>query len=135
MNDIICFFLFLTFVTVVIEEIVDDDEPENKYDSTKHLKKKKQVAQLKEKDSRSSRLPIVVRGETASPVLESEDDDMESEDEDGFPISAAEKGKSDSPKEEAEMKEEQAPKKTEKANKKAKRKVESADEDEKQQDG
>ncbi|XP_027361694.1 peptidyl-prolyl cis-trans isomerase FKBP53 [Abrus precatorius] len=121
---------------VVIEEIVDDDRPENGDDLTKQLKKKKQEAQLKEKNSKSSELPIVVGGE-ADLVLESED-------EDGFPISAAEKSKSVSQNAEAEMKGEQAHKKIEKANKKGKdvdhsaslkRKIESAEEDEQPQDG
>ncbi|XP_061366159.1 peptidyl-prolyl cis-trans isomerase FKBP53 [Gastrolobium bilobum] len=129
---------------VVIEEIVEDDKPENGDDSTKKLMKKKQVAPSKEKDNKSSQLPIVVRGETDH-VLESEDDDdVDSEDEDGFPISTTAKSKSESQKVEAEMKGEQTRKKTEKANKKAKgvdhsaslkRKVQSADEDEQLQDG
>ncbi|KAL5182061.1 Peptidyl-prolyl cis-trans isomerase FKBP53 [Glycine soja] len=117
---------------VVIEEIMDDDKPKNGDDPTKKLKKKKHVAQLKEKDNKSSELPIVAKGDTDLVV--------ESEDEDGFPISIAEKGVSVS-KTEAEMKGEQARKKTEKANKKekdvghsasVKRKVDSADEDEPQ---
>ncbi|CAL0332029.1 unnamed protein product [Lupinus luteus] len=121
---------------VVIEEIVDDDKPESGDGPTKQSKKKKQVAHLKEED-KSSHLPIVVRGETAPRNLESEDKDA-------FLISVAEKGKSESPKEETEVKEEKAHKKTEKANKRAKqvdpsaslkRKVESAEEDEQQQDG
>lgn len=133
--------LFLTLITVRIEEIEDDDKPEIGDDATQQLKKKKQ--HLKEKDSKSSQLPIVVKGETDHPVLESEDDVVESEDEDGFPISAAEKGKSESQKAAAEVKGEQACKIAEKADKNAegvdhsaalKRKVESADEDEQQQD-
>ncbi|KAL3040026.1 hypothetical protein AAZX31_01G217000 [Glycine max] len=117
---------------VVIEEIMDDDKPKNGDDPTKKLKKKKHVAQLKEKDNKSSELPIVAKGDTDLVV--------ESEDEDGFPISIAEKGVSVS-KTEAEMKGEQARKKTEKAKKKekdvghsasVKRKVDSADEDEPQ---
>ncbi|KAG5123038.1 hypothetical protein JHK82_029775 [Glycine max] len=116
---------------VVIEEIVDDDKPENGYDPTKKLKKKKQVAQLKEKDNKSSGLPIVAKGDT---------DLVESEDEDGFPIPTAEKGVSVSQKAEAETKGEQARKKAEKAKKEkdvdhsasVKRKVDTADEDEPQ---
>ncbi|RDX95849.1 Peptidyl-prolyl cis-trans isomerase FKBP53 [Mucuna pruriens] len=104
---------------VVIEEIVDD---ENGDDPIKQLKKKKRVAQLKEKDSKSSDLVV------------------ESEDEDGFPISTAEKGVLVSQKAEAEIKGEQVHKKTEKAKKEKdvdhsaslKRKVDSADEDEPQ---
>ncbi|KAG5061611.1 hypothetical protein JHK87_002640 [Glycine soja] len=129
MNDIV---FFSPFLSVVIEEIMDDDKPKNGDDPTKKLKKKKHVAQLKEKDNKSSELPIVAKGDTDLVV--------ESEDEDGFPISIAEKGVSVS-KTEAEMKGEQARKKTEKANKKekdvghsasVKRKVDSADEDEPQ---
>ncbi|XP_020230014.1 peptidyl-prolyl cis-trans isomerase FKBP53 [Cajanus cajan] len=110
---------------VIIEEIVDDDELDSGDDPIKRLKNKKQVAQLKEKDSKSSKLPIVSDGEVEL---------VESEDEDGFPISTAEKALSVSQKAEAS-------KKTEKANKKGKdaehsanlkRKVDSADEDEPQ---
>ncbi|KHN30631.1 Peptidyl-prolyl cis-trans isomerase FKBP53 [Glycine soja] len=85
---------------VVIEEIMDDDNPENGDDPTKKLKKKKQVVQLKEKDNKSSELPIVSKGDTDLVV--------ESIDEDGFPITTAEKGVSVSQKTEAETKGEQA---------------------------
>ena len=91
---------------------MDDDNPENGDDPTKKLKKKKQVVQLKEKDNKSSELPIVSKGDTDLVV--------ESIDEDGFPITTAEKGVSVSQKTEAETKGEQARKKTEKANKKEK---------------
>ncbi|CAL0314542.1 unnamed protein product [Lupinus luteus] len=129
---------------VVIEEIVDEDKPDVGDDPSKQSKKKKQAARLKEIDSKSSQLPIVVGNETVPPNLESEHDVEESEDEDGFPISAAQKSKFENPKEDAEMKEGHAPKKTEKANKKekqvdqsagTKRKVESADDDVQHQDG
>ena len=88
---------------------------------------------MKEKDNKSSGLPIVAKGDT---------DLVESEDEDGFPIPTAEKGVSVSQKAEAETKGEQARKKAEKAKKEkdvdhsasVKRKVDTADED-KPQDG
>ncbi|KAF7813308.1 peptidyl-prolyl cis-trans isomerase FKBP53 [Senna tora] len=112
---------------VVIEEIVDDDKPESGDASSKKLKKKDQMA-----NSKNSQLQVV-RGDKRVPVLESED-------EDGFPISTSDKGESDSQKAEEEVKELKH-KKTEKANKKKvkdddhaatlKRKVEGADGDEK----
>ncbi|XP_019424030.1 PREDICTED: peptidyl-prolyl cis-trans isomerase FKBP53 [Lupinus angustifolius] len=129
---------------VVIEEIVDEDKPDAGDDPAKQSKKKKQAARLKEKDNKSSQLPIVVGDETVPPNLESEHDVEESEDEDGFPISASQKSKFDNPKEEAETKEGHAPKKTDKTSKKGKqvdqsaglkRKVESADDDVQRQDG
>ncbi|CAJ1926965.1 unnamed protein product [Sphenostylis stenocarpa] len=117
---------------VVIEEIVDDDKPENGDDQNKLLKKKKQVAKLKAKESKSLELAIVAKDET---------DLVESEDEDGFPISTADKDVFVSQKEDTEMKGGQQHKKTEKGKKKekdidhsarVKRKVDSADEDEPQ---
>ncbi|MED6177667.1 hypothetical protein PIB30_100305 [Stylosanthes scabra] len=104
--------VIMSWLEVRIEDIVDDDMPENEEDPTQKLKKKKQAAQMKEKDN-------------------NEDDVSESEDEDGFPISAAEKGKS-------EVKGNKAHKTAEEAGKIAgvnhspslKRKVESADVDE-----
>ncbi|WVZ19462.1 hypothetical protein V8G54_006784 [Vigna mungo] len=119
---------------VVIEEIVDDEKPESGDDQNKQLKKKKQVAKLKPKDSKIFKSEIVAKGETD--LVENED-----EDEDGFPISTAEKDVSISQKEDGETKGEQALKKIENANKKrkdvddfagVKRKVDSADEDEPQ---
>ncbi|KAI9070953.1 hypothetical protein K1719_047079 [Acacia pycnantha] len=107
---------------VVIEEIVDDDKPESGDNASK--KSKKQVQMPNSKDDKNSLQPIVVRGDKGVPVLESED-------EDGFPISASLK---------AEVKEEKTRERTEKANKKKvkdddhsvtlKRKVEGADKDE-----
>lgn len=114
---------FFTFLEVVIEEIPDDDQPENGDGLSKPLKKK-------EKDNKSSQLAI----RDGNNLLA-----LESEDEDGFPISTAEKGKSESHKVEAETKGEQEDKKTRKDNKKEKdvdhsaslkRKVGSADDDE-----
>lgn len=103
---------------------MDDEKPENGDDQNKQLKKNNQVAKLKPKDSTSS-----------EPAIEL----VESEDEDGFPISTGEKDVSVSQKADAEMKGEQARKKTENANKKekevdhsarVKRKVDINDEDE-----
>lgn len=111
---------------------MDDDKPENGDGPSKPLKKKNQIANSK--DSKNSQHQIVVRGDKGIPVLESED-------EDGFPISTSDKSKSDSQEAEAEVREEQTQKKPEKANKKKakdgdhdhaatlKRKVEGADED------
>lgn len=121
---------------VVIEEIPDDNQPENGDNPAKQSKKKEQTAHLKEKSSKSSQLPVVIRGDNKL-VLESED-------EDGFPISTSDKAKSESQKAETETKGEQAHKKTGKSNKKAKdvdesaslkRKVQAVDEDEQLQDG
>lgn len=61
---------------VVIEEIVDDDKPADGNDQPKHLKKKDQ--------SSESERQIVVKNATGVPELESED-------EDGFPISTSHK--------------------------------------------
>lgn len=116
--------VFFTFLEVVIEEIPDDDQTENGDGQSKQLKKK-------EKGNKSSQLAIRGGNNLA----------LESEDEDGFPIST---GKSESHKAEAETKGEQEHKKTGKENKKQKdvdhpaslkRKVESADEDKLLQDG
>ncbi|XP_057761888.1 peptidyl-prolyl cis-trans isomerase FKBP53 [Arachis stenosperma] len=116
---------------VRIEEIVDDEMPENEEDPDQKLKKKKQEAQMKEKVNKMS--PI--RGETGHPVSESEEDDMESEDEDGFPISAAEKVKFEVKGNNAHKTAEEAGKNAEDVNNSPslKRKVESADGDEPQQ--
>lgn len=125
---------FSPFVSVVIEEIVDDEKPESGDDQNKQLKKTKQVAKLKPKDSKIFKSEIVAKGETD--LVENED-----EDEDGFPIFTAEKDVSISQKADGETKGEQALKKIENANKKrkdvdhsagVKRKVDSADEDEPQ---
>ncbi|XP_045814544.1 peptidyl-prolyl cis-trans isomerase FKBP53 [Trifolium pratense] len=108
---------------VVIEEI-PDDKPENGDDPAKQSKKKEQPALLKEKASKSSQLPDVPSGDN-NLVLESED-------EDGFPISTSEKAKK------------QTNKKTGKSNKKEKdvdpsaslkRKGQAVEEDEQLQDG
>ncbi|KAF3433113.1 hypothetical protein FNV43_RR24215 [Rhamnella rubrinervis] len=71
---------------VVIEEIEDDEEP-------KVLKRKNESSGSE--DNAGSRQQIVVRGDTSVPILESED-------EDGFPISTQHKGKSNLQKTEAE---------------------------------
>ncbi|KAK1576004.1 hypothetical protein Q3G72_010051 [Acer saccharum] len=70
---------------VVIEEIVDDEKPANSNGQSKRLKKK-------DKSSNSER-QIVVKSSASVPVLESED-------EDGFPISTSHK--SNGPQVEAE---------------------------------
>ncbi|KAH7557489.1 hypothetical protein JRO89_XS11G0164300 [Xanthoceras sorbifolium] len=70
---------------VVIEEIVDDEKPSNGNGQSKRLKKKGK--------SSDSEQQIVVKSDTNVPVLESED-------EDGFPISTSHK--SDGPQVEAE---------------------------------
>lgn len=112
----------------MIEEIHDDIEPENGDNSAKQLKKKEQPALLKEKPSKKESQPDLV---------------LESEDEDGFPISTSKQAKSESQKTEAAAKE-QTVKKPGKSNKKAKeaehsaglkRKGGRADEDEQLQDG
>ncbi|XP_028756455.1 peptidyl-prolyl cis-trans isomerase FKBP53 [Neltuma alba] len=107
---------------VVIEEIVDDDKPESGDNASKKSKKKVQMPNSK--DGKNSQQQIVVRGDKGVHVLESED-------EDGFPISTSLM---------EEAKGEKTHKKTEKAKKKKvkdddyaatlKRKVEGADKDE-----
>ncbi|KAL5098734.1 hypothetical protein RYX36_003061 [Vicia faba] len=113
---------------VVIEEIHDDNEPEKEDNPAKQSKKKEQPALLKEKPSKKESQPDLV---------------LESEDEDGFPISTSKQAKSESQKTEPVAKE-QPDKKTGKSNKKVKeaeqsaslkRKGGSADEDEQLQDG
>ncbi|KAI4351891.1 hypothetical protein L6164_006195 [Bauhinia variegata] len=113
---------------VRIEEIVDDEDPALGDDQSKQLKKKNQ-----EKAGKNSQNQIVVRGDAGGPVLESED-------EDGFPISVSGKSKSDSLKAEAEVEGKHTHKRTEKTKKKkakdgdhaasSKRKVEGVEQDE-----
>lgn len=110
---------------------MDDDKPESGDGPSKQLKKKNQIANSK--DSKISQHQIMASGETGITLLESED-------EDGFPISTADKGKSDSQKADVEVKGEETLKKTEKSHEKKakdgdhsaslKRKVESAEEEE-----
>ncbi|XP_024019939.1 peptidyl-prolyl cis-trans isomerase FKBP53 [Morus notabilis] len=80
---------------VVIEEIVDDEKPTNGNGQSKRQKKKNQANSSE--DKKNSQNQIVVRGETAIPVLESED-------EDGFPISTNHESKSNFKNPEAEAK-------------------------------
>ncbi|KAL2347293.1 hypothetical protein Fmac_001293 [Flemingia macrophylla] len=110
---------------VIIEEIVDDDEPESGDEPIMKSMKKKQVAQLKAKDCKSSELPVVSEGEVEL---------AHSEDEDGFPISTAEKAVPVSQKAEVRKKTEKTNKKGKNADHSAtlKRKVDNADEDEPQ---
>lgn len=116
---------------VVIEEIVDDDKPTNG-NGQLHRKKKNQS-----KDHSESQKQIVVKNRGV-PVLESED-------EDGFPVSATHKSNSNilEPEGEAEQTEEKITEKTKKKKKKKakdgddatglKRKVESVDQDDHQE--
>ncbi|OVA07685.1 Peptidyl-prolyl cis-trans isomerase [Macleaya cordata] len=67
---------------VVIEEILDDEKPANGNGSRKRLKKKYQMSDSDDDDQKQ----IVVKDDTGSKVLESED-------EDGFPISSITKNK------------------------------------------
>uniref|UniRef100_A0A7C8ZPW4 peptidylprolyl isomerase n=1 Tax=Opuntia streptacantha TaxID=393608 RepID=A0A7C8ZPW4_OPUST len=78
---------------VVIEEIVDDDKASNENGGTKQSKKKKQLTDS-ENDEASQR-QIVVKGNTSASVLESED-------EDGFPVSSSRKSEPDSENPEAD---------------------------------
>ncbi|KAJ7975569.1 Peptidylprolyl isomerase [Quillaja saponaria] len=112
---------------VVIEEIVDDEKPTDGGGHSKRPNKKNQTSNVE--NSGNSQQQIVVRGDTGFPVLESED-------EDGFPISTTDKNKSDAQKAYGKTKEKH--KKTEKFNMKdsedgdttsLKRKVESVDQD------
>ncbi|CAK8539271.1 unnamed protein product [Lathyrus sativus] len=121
---------------VVIEEIHDDNEPENGDNPAKQSKKNEQPALLKEKPFKKESQSDINRGDNNLLVLESED-------EDGFPISTSKQAKSESQKTEPDAKE-QTLKKTGRSNKKAKdvelsaglkRKGESAYEDEQLHDG
>jgi hypothetical protein len=118
---------------VVIEEIVDDDKPTNG-NGQLHRKKKNQSSDSR--DHRESQQQIVVKNRGVS-VLESED-------EDGFPVSTTHKSNSNiqEPEGEAEQTEEKTTEKTKKKKKKAKdgdnatglkRKVESVDQDDHQE--
>ncbi|PON59959.1 Peptidyl-prolyl cis-trans isomerase, FKBP-type [Trema orientale] len=112
---------------VVIEEIVDDEKPTTKIGQSKQQKKKNQSSGSE--DNRDSQQQIIVRRDTAIPVLESED-------EDGFPVSNKHESKSNVQKPEVEVK--QTEDKVEKTNKKTqdgdsatllKRKVENIDQE------
>lgn len=116
-----------------IEEIVDDEKPENSL--SKKAKKKKSQSSMSD-DNENSNRQIVVKAGRGLPVVLSED-----EDEDGFPIPAQEK-KSDISKSEAELEEtinKRIGEKTQKRDrkddvahgKKLKRKIDDAEQDEK----
>lgn len=78
---------------VVIEEIVDDDKAANENGGTKQSKKKTQLTDSE--NDEASRQQIVVKGNTSASVLESED-------EDGFPVSSSCKSEPDSENPEAD---------------------------------
>ncbi|XP_010276477.1 PREDICTED: peptidyl-prolyl cis-trans isomerase FKBP53 [Nelumbo nucifera] len=94
---------------VVIEEILDDEKPTVANGSQKHPKKKSQLRDSDNDDS--SQRQIVVKGSTSAQFLESED-------EDGFPISPRSKIKSSVNNLEAEK--EKTDKKSDKESKKKK---------------
>lgn len=87
------YFNHFSFILVVIEEIVDDEKPTN--GNGKQPKQKIQSSESDSEDNMYSQQQIVVRGDTSMPILESED-------EDGFPISTRQKSKSNIQKNEAE---------------------------------
>lgn len=70
---------------VVIEEIVDDDKPATDNGTSKKGKKKKQLSTSANNNSETQ---LVVKGSTEDQILESED-------EDGFPIMSTDKNKAD----------------------------------------
>lgn len=74
---------------------MDDEKPTNGNGQSKRQKKKNQANSSE--DKKNSQNQIVVRGETGIPVLESED-------EDGFPISTDHESKSNFKNPEAEAK-------------------------------
>lgn len=98
-------FSCFAFLLVVIEEIVDDEKPTNVNGQFKQLKKKNQSSGSE--DNTNSQRQIVIRGDSSVPVLESED-------EDGFPISMEHKRKSNLQKPEAEQKGNKTAEKTKK---------------------
>ena len=91
------------FILVIIEEIVDDEKP------TTLIRKNESSGS---EDNAGSQQQIVARGDTSVPILESED-------EDGFPISTQHKDKSNLQKTEAEA--EQTDNKTAEKTKKKKK--------------
>ncbi|XP_058104653.1 peptidyl-prolyl cis-trans isomerase FKBP53 isoform X2 [Magnolia sinica] len=104
---------------VKIEEIVDDEKPANGKSSRKHLTEKNHLSESDDGDD-DSQLRTVAKG-TGAPVLESED-------EDGFPLSLTSKSKSAvknvDAKENSEKKTAEAGRKKEKKEKKKKKKQE-----------
>ncbi|KAI3458261.1 hypothetical protein Pfo_014924 [Paulownia fortunei] len=116
---------------VRIEEIVDDEKLTNENGMAKRAKKKKTQSSMSD-DTENSNHQIVLKAGTGVPIFESED-------EDGFPISACE-NKSDISKSEAKLVEtndekigEKTQKKSEKDDaahgKKLKRKIDAVDQD------
>ncbi|XP_022890284.1 peptidyl-prolyl cis-trans isomerase FKBP53-like isoform X2 [Olea europaea var. sylvestris] len=101
---------------VRIEEIVDDEKPVNENGVSKRAKKKKSQSNVSDDNVNSDR-QLVVKGGHDVPVLESEDDD-------GFPVSASREIKDDNADEEALKKKP----KTE-ASKKSKRKIDAVGRD------
>ncbi|PSR93366.1 Peptidyl-prolyl cis-trans isomerase [Actinidia chinensis var. chinensis] len=71
---------------VVIEEILDDEKPANENGISKRVKKKKN--RLSTSDDNGNSEQQLVKNDTGGPILESED-------EDGFPISSRPKNKAD----------------------------------------
>ncbi|KAK9293158.1 hypothetical protein L1049_021145 [Liquidambar formosana] len=96
---------------VVIEEILEDEKPANGNNRPKRLKKKNQSSESE--DNNNSQGQIVVKSGSGVPVLESED-------EDGFPISAPHKSNPNVQKAEVEA-EEKMDQKTTKETKKSTR--------------
>lgn len=82
----LCEILFIWLV-VVIEEISDDNKHENDSIKPKQQKEKNQLSNSRDDDDKSLK-QIVVTSDNGVPVLESED-------EDGFPISSQHKSKTD----------------------------------------
>ncbi|KAF2311754.1 hypothetical protein GH714_026521 [Hevea brasiliensis] len=75
--------MMMRILKFVIEEIVDDDKPTNGNGQPKRSKKKNNKSNDHE-DQNNSQQQIVIRGATDASVLESED-------EDGFPVTASQK--------------------------------------------
>lgn len=79
----------MLFHIVRIEEIIDDEKPANENGTSQRPKKKKNKLSGSDGNDNSPR-QIVVKSGSGVPV-------MESEDEDGFPISSPDKRKSNFP--------------------------------------
>ncbi|KAF8413049.1 hypothetical protein HHK36_001024 [Tetracentron sinense] len=111
-GDAFLFENLLVLILVVIEEILEEEKPTNRSGSHKRLKKKNQLSDSNDNDN--SHRQIVVKSNTGVPVLESED-------EDGFPISSLRENKPIAKNTEAETKEKVDKKRTKEGkNKKAK---------------